>query len=384
MKIAICTPFSLQHYSSEIPINQVQYGGCSTPSIEEQVKYFRHCQELEIHVISENEKFKDDVICLGNVYIHLLHCPQHFKLPTFYQFESKRIGSCLKDIQPDIVEAHWTYEYGLAAVKSGYPCVIRIHDWMPNEFRISKEITFILKMFVQKYVLYKSKYLVGPTPYICQLARPHTCAKIFVMPPMVFPAYYELEDQENENVIFSPAGILKRKNTFTLLQVMERLKEKCPDAKLYLVDSQKKSSNAYYDKCITYIKRMKCNNVVIIPGMLDYGKLASYYASASVVVHASVEESFGMVVAEAQAAAKPVVVGKNGGIDFIVQNNETGFIVDPFDINAYVDRLCLLLTDRKMRKEMGDKGRQRTKKLLDSEKIFQDTIQLYRSVIENW
>jgi glycosyltransferase involved in cell wall biosynthesis len=384
MKIAICTPFSLQHFSREIPEDKSQCGGHALPSIEEQVRYFAQHSDMEIHVVTQSEDFSNDVIQIGNIYFHLLRAPKHFKLPTFYFFDSARIASRLREIHPEIVEAHWTYEYALGAIRSGYPYIVKIHDWMPKEFQISKEIEFGLKWVIQEYVLHKSRYMSSPSPHFSDLVGTRTSAELCTLPPMVFPRYYELQSTEKENIIFSPCGILKRKNTLTLLRAIKKLRGQLPDVFLVLAGPQRKSSSMYYRECAENIAILEAQNAMKNVAILDYEQLANYYAMSSVVLHASFMEAFGMVVAEAQASAKPVVVARSAGTEFIVEDGETGFIVDPFDVDAYVGKLKLLLENPKLRQEMGRKGRERMKKLLDPERIFEESTRFYRHVISNW
>jgi glycosyltransferase involved in cell wall biosynthesis len=201
---------------------------------------------------------------------------------------------------------------------------------------------------------------------------------------MVFPHYYELGNKEIGNVIFSSSGILKLKNTLTLLQTINELRKQLPDIYLIFAGPQRKSHDKYYKKCAENILILEGNKAMKNVGMLDYAQLADNLTLSSVVLHTSLEETFGMVVAEAQAAGKPVVVGRNGGVEFLVEDGVTGFIVDPVDVDAYVDKLKLLFQNPKLREEMGRKGRERMKKLLNRENIFKESMNIYQHIISKW
>jgi phosphatidylinositol alpha 1,6-mannosyltransferase len=70
--------------------------------------------------------------------------------------------------------------------------------------------------------------------------------------------------------------------------------------------------------------------------------LARWYASADVFVFPSTTETFGNVVAEAQASGVPPVVVDRGGPPELVDPGETGWIAranDPLDLAARVERL---------------------------------------------
>ena len=64
-------------------------------------------------------------------------------------------------------------------------------------------------------------------------------------------------------------------------------------------------------------------------------------------------EGFGYVIAEAMYCEKPVVAFDVSSNPEIVSNNETGFLVAPGDIEAFVEKTELLINDAGLRHEMG-------------------------------
>ena len=70
-------------------------------------------------------------------------------------------------------------------------------------------------------------------------------------------------------------------------------------------------------------------------------------------------ETFGLVAVEAMAHSLPVVSSDEGSLSEIVRDGETGFVVERKNPDALADALGKLLTDSPMRREMGEKGRER-------------------------
>jgi glycosyltransferase involved in cell wall biosynthesis len=70
-------------------------------------------------------------------------------------------------------------------------------------------------------------------------------------------------------------------------------------------------------------------------GRVGDAELARLYASARAVVITSVEE-FGITAVEAQAAGRPVIAAREGGVLETVLENETGLFATPGDASAFV------------------------------------------------
>jgi glycosyltransferase involved in cell wall biosynthesis len=70
-------------------------------------------------------------------------------------------------------------------------------------------------------------------------------------------------------------------------------------------------------------------------------------------------ESFGLVLLEAMACGLPVVSTRWRGIPSVVEDGETGFLVETHDPEAVADRLACLAQNVELREQMGHAGRQR-------------------------
>jgi glycosyltransferase involved in cell wall biosynthesis len=82
------------------------------------------------------------------------------------------------------------------------------------------------------------------------------------------------------------------------------------------------------------------------------------YRALDIVVHASTEpEPFGMVIIEAMACQKPVIVSHGGGAVEIFENGVTALAHNPGDAAMLARQIERLLGDAGLRVRLGEKGR---------------------------
>lgn len=99
---------------------------------------------------------------------------------------------------------------------------------------------------------------------------------------------------------------------------------------------------------------------VTFHGFVSRPDLVRLYYDADLFVFPPIwNEAFGVTPLEAMAAGVPVAVSRCGGILETVQDEKTGFIVDPGDAAALAQVMLRLLDDDTLREKMGRAGRQR-------------------------
>ena len=83
-------------------------------------------------------------------------------------------------------------------------------------------------------------------------------------------------------------------------------------------------------------------------------ELSTIYASADLFVFPSTTDTLGQVVMESQSSGLPVLVTDEGGPKEVVEDGATGYVLDPEDTSAWVDRIVELVADEAARRAMGD------------------------------
>jgi starch synthase len=136
--------------------------------------------------------------------------------------------------------------------------------------------------------------------------------------------------------------------------------------------------------------------VVWIEKMVTKPEAIQLYSNASVFCCPSVYEPFGIINLEAMACRAPVVASATGGILEVVVDGETGFLVsfeqDPvssFPLHAdkfardLAEKISILLADPVKAKTFGEAGRKRVEETFAWTAIAEQTIELYKQLIDN-
>jgi starch synthase len=135
--------------------------------------------------------------------------------------------------------------------------------------------------------------------------------------------------------------------------------------------------------------------VIWIDKMLSKQEAIQFYSHATVFCCPSVYEPFGIINLEAMACQAAVVASATGGIKEVVVDGETGYLV-PFDQDPVTSfprdpekfsrdlaaKLNDLLADPAKCRRFGQAGRKRAEEKFSWTSIADQTIELYRTLIE--
>ena len=137
-------------------------------------------------------------------------------------------------------------------------------------------------------------------------------------------------------------------------------------AEFYPVDDQ---SGNYYRDSLKNLCADGLESNVFFKGAVPYQKVFEYYRSADILVNPSFSESFGMSLAEAMSAEKPVVATRVGGMVNVVDDGKTGILVEPGDECTLADAIARLIDNPSLRNRMGKAGRERILRLFSWEQV---------------
>jgi D-inositol-3-phosphate glycosyltransferase len=114
---------------------------------------------------------------------------------------------------------------------------------------------------------------------------------------------------------------------------------------------------------------------------VPHGFVGDLYRAADVVLLPSRSESFGLVAAEAQACATPVIAARVGGLEHVVNNGVTGVLIDGWEASDYARAAVDLLDDRDRSAAMGAAGVAWSKRF-SWDATVRRLLELYRGIVQ--
>jgi len=96
--------------------------------------------------------------------------------------------------------------------------------------------------------------------------------------------------------------------------------------------------------------------ILILTAGDDTALVNALQTRAAVVLQKSLREGFGLTVSEAMWKSTPAIGGNVGGIRYQIEDGVNGFLVS--SVEEAAERMVQLLKNKKLRKEIGSKGRE--------------------------
>lgn len=151
--------------------------------------------------------------------------------------------------------------------------------------------------------------------------------------------------KNKHNVLFF-GRISPYKGIEYLCQAMMKVKEQLPDATLTIAGGGK----MYFD-ITPYEKR---DWVEVINRYVGMEELSGLLQNSALTVCPYTDATQSGVIMTSYSLCKPVVATNVGGLGEMVDNQKTGLLVPPKDVDALADAIIALLNDEAKREEMAD------------------------------
>jgi glycosyltransferase involved in cell wall biosynthesis len=125
----------------------------------------------------------------------------------------------------------------------------------------------------------------------------------------------------------------------------------------YLIVGSSRSNPDYKQHLENYIKTLGAEKYVhLLDTYIADKQLLNLYNACDVFLFPNQNQTWGLAPLEAMSVGKPVIVTKGAGVHEVLKDGKTAFIVDQRDTVAMAEKLQILLSDDKLRRQIAAQG----------------------------
>ena len=344
MKLAFLSPFSsevLVKYLPESTIDKLPKGMGGSAVFELVTGLID--RGVEVHLITLHPGIST-LVTVHSKNLHYYIVPRRSKGATRDIWKNERaiIFRLLTKIKPQVIHAHWTYEYALAAIDyNARISLITAHDIPFEVLRYSRNIFYFPLFLVSYFVYHKARWISFVSNAIIPYAKPviKNNTNYYTIPNIVSINDYFTKllprSKMPDNYFLSIGNWGPLKNIKAGIKSFNRyLKEGGNKNYHYVLIGPGLSTN---DISYKWAKKNQLLTNVIFMGHCSRVETLQILKKAYALLHLSKTESFGLAVGEAMYLGVPVIGGKkSGAIPQILGKGKFGTLVDVNNIKEIV------------------------------------------------
>ncbi len=191
--------------------------------------------------------------------------------------------------------------------------------------------------------------------------------------------FYPVKRESHDKIIrlITVGTLMWRKNYWSQLHIIKDLIE---DKDLFRLDIFGLGQD--YEGLTYLIHKLQLKDHVFLHGYVSENKVISALQGADIYLSTSAAEGLSNSVMEAASCGLPVVAFDCEGMQEIIRDGQTGFIVPFGDLEGFRKKLELLIKDNQLRTEMGRKAREHVEKNFNIKDTVPAMLKQYRQILE--
>lgn len=264
----------------------------------------------------------------------------------------------LREFAPEIIHIQTPFKMGKIALKWGkklrVPCVFTYHTMLECylhylHWPLPKFATLAIVRAITKSFCHKCKAVIAPSQYVANYLRNTVRVKrpIHVIPSGIPTALFSGGNMcEAAKYVTKPGAthliyagrLAKEKNLDFIWQAFAAMRPRYPALRLIVV-----GDGPYRQYLENLTKLMRLEDSIVFVGQQPREQLKHFFALSRCMLFASETETQGLVLVEAQSAGVPVVAVRAAGVEESVREGVGGFLVQPKDVNGFVERVTYIM-----------------------------------------
>ena len=180
-----------------------------------------------------------------------------------------------------------------------------------------------------------------------------------------------------DSIVIFIGSLIRRKNIEAFINAASEVVKSHPRT-LFLIIGEGPEKM----RLLNMVDRLGLRQNVKFKGKVAHQYLPSYYQASNLFVLPSKEDGWGLVVVEALASGRPVIVSNACGTKDIVDRANCGFVFPTNRPDILAQKIIYLLDNPKLGLEMGERGKEYVKQAMDIHKNAYKYKEMYQKTIE--
>ena len=320
------------------------------------------------------------------VNVYYIRGQKRFAALTGSFLDVRRARRIVAKVNPDIVHGQEIGRRGDIAVRCSPTSVITVHGMVHVETRMAAERSLRDRLRVRIFdnivrrVLRRAKVVISISEY----DRDALVGLIRGIPlrignPIAAEFFSPVDTAPVPPRLLYAGMLTPLKNPLGLVNAFAEARRGVPDARLALIGPQPDAE--YLQLIRDRVTELGLDDCVEITGLVDTARIRREIAESRAVVLFSRQENSPTIIAQAMAAGKPVVASRVGGVPEMVEDGETGCLVESGDEVALSDRLQTLLKDEDLCLRMGARAHEVARRRFMPAEVAAKTVEAYRKAL---
>ena len=192
-----------------------------------------------------------------------------------------------------------------------------------------------------------------------------------------------LNHEQDEIIIGAILRVVPIKDVKTLIYSFDIVKQKVPNAKLYIIGPTDEDEE-YYQECIDLIKSLRCKDIVFT-GRVN---IEDWMKKIDIVILTSISEGQPFVLLEAMSAKRPVIATDVGSCREIIEGADDefgncGIVVPVMNPDKIAYGIVKMIKNKNEMIKMAEEGYKRVCKYYEKGDFLKKYKDLYRSVVKD-
>jgi glycosyltransferase involved in cell wall biosynthesis len=340
---------------------------------------------------------------------HYLSVPR--RLPHVFASwtsDAAYVRHTLRSTGAQLVHAHGQVGYTVGAIRSGLPHVVTPHGMLVREKRApagagplsGDRLRQLLWSATEDWCLANARHMIVISPYVRTLIAPRTRAQLHDIPNPVDPDFLALGGRGRGRgrrgsigcegrrashpavpTLLTVGWLNARKRHELIVRALPLVRERLPAARLRIVGNAAPGERAVREDLRRLAAALGVADAVDLLSGLSHEQLLDEYRRAHLYVHAAVEESSPVAVAQAMAAGLPLCAVEIPGLGHLLREGRTGRYARAATPAALAQTLIELLDQPALCAALGAEGQRHAQARFHPTAVAAATADLYREVL---